>query len=146
MYRRDDDPQDDAIHAILERTRRIAVVGISDNPMRESHGVAASLQRAGYEIVPVNPNLDEVLGERAYASLADIPGEVDLVNVFRREEHLPGVAREAAEIGAPAIWMQQGLVSPEARAIAEVAEMAYVENRCLKVEVAIREARPAHAA
>ena len=133
----------DVIDRVLDRTRRIAVVGLSGNPARESHGVAVALQRAGYEIVPVNPNEDEVLGEPAYARLADVPGQVDLVDVFRREEHLPGVAREAVEVGAPALWNQLGLRSSRARAIAEEAGLDYVEDRCLKVEVARRGARPA---
>lgn len=135
--------RDDVIDRILPRTRRIAVVGLSSRPYRASHDVAASLQAAGYEIVPVNPNEDEVLGERAYPSLADVPGEVDLVDVFRREEFLPDVARQAVEVGAPALWNQLGLTSPEARAIAEEAGLAYVENACLKVEVGRRGARPA---
>ena len=133
---------DDTIDRLLRRTRRIAVVGLSDSPRRTSHGVARALQHAGYEIVPVNPTIDEALGERAYPSLADVPGEVDLVNVFRREEHLAGVAREAAAIGAPALWNQLGLRSAEARAIAEQADMDYVEDACIKVEVAVRGARP----
>ena len=134
---------DDPIDTILRRTRRIAVVGLSDSPRRTSHGVARALQQSGYEIVPVNPTIDEALGERAWPSLAEVPGEVDLVNVFRRQEHLAEVAREAADIGAPALWNQLGLRSAEARAIAEEAGMAYVEDACLKVEVAVRGARPA---
>ncbi len=133
----------DVIDQVLATTRRIAVVGLSPNPWRSSHDVARELQADGYEIVPVNPEVDEVLGERSWPSLADVPGEVDLVNVFRREEHLPGIAREAAAIGAPALWNQLGLISPEARAIAEDAGMRYVEHRCLKVEVARRGASPA---
>lgn len=129
---------DDTIDELLPNVRRIAVVGLSDNPARTSHGVARALQAAGYEIVPVNPTIDEALGEPAFATLADVPGEVDLVDVFRREEHLAGVAREAAAIGAPALWNQLGLVSAEARAIAEDAGMTYVEDRCLKIEVARR--------
>jgi predicted CoA-binding protein len=135
----------DPIDTVLARTRRIAVVGLSPNPWRSSHDVAADLQGMGYEIVPVNPMVDEVLGERSWPSLADVPGPVDLVDVFRREEHLPGVAREAAAIGAPALWLQLGLRSPQARAIAAEAGMGYVENACLKVEVARRGVRPAPA-
>ncbi len=134
---------DDVVDRILSTTRRIAVVGLSPDPSRTSHGVARALQRDGYEIVPVNPNADEVLGQRSWPSLADVPGEVDLVDVFRRAEHLPGIAREAVEIGAPALWNQLGLVSPEARAIATEAGLDYVEDRCLKVEVALRGAAPA---
>lgn len=134
---------DTTITELLEGVRRIAVVGLSSDPMRESHGVAVALQGLGYEIVPVNPNVDEVLGEPAYATLADVPGEVDLVNVFRRREHLVEVARDAAAVGAPALWNQIGLRSDEARRIAEEADMTYVEDRCLKVEVRRRGARPA---
>ncbi|MDX1619746.1 MAG: CoA-binding protein [Nitriliruptorales bacterium] len=123
------------IEAILGRARRVVVVGLSDKPHRTSYQVAAVLQQQGYEIVPVNPNIDESLGERAYPSLADVPGEIDLVDVFRRQEHLPGVAREAADRGVPALWNQLGLRSEEARRIAEDAGMDYVEDRCLKVEV-----------
>lgn len=130
------DPQADTIDRILDRTRRIAVVGLSGRPSRTSHQVAAVLQRQGYEIVPVNPNEDEVLGERAYPSLADVPGHLDLVDVFRREEHLPDVARQAAERGGiDALWNQLGLRSEQARRTAEAAGLDYVEDRCLKVEV-----------
>lgn len=136
-------PTDDVVDRILSTTRRIAVVGLSPDPSRTSHGVARALQRGGYQIVPVNPNADEVLGQRSWPSLAEVPGEVDLVDVFRRAEHLPGIAREAVEIGAPALWNQLGLVSSEARAIAADAGLDYVEDRCLKVEVALRGAAPA---
>lgn len=137
-------PHHDVIDRILATTRRIAVVGLSPDPSRTSHGVARALQRDGYEIVPVNPQADEVLGERSWPTLADVPGDVDLVDVFRRAEHLPAIAREAVEIGAPALWNQLGLVSPEARAIATDAGLDYVEDRCLKVEVAVRGAGPAN--
>jgi predicted CoA-binding protein len=137
------DSDDEVIKRMLARTRRIAIVGLSASTWRASHGVAKALQRDGYEIVPVNPGLDEVLGEKAYATLADIPGKVDLVDVFRREEHLPGIARAAAAIGSPALFVQQGLISPEARAIAAEAGMDYIEDRCLKVEVSLRQAKPA---
>lgn len=130
--------QSETIDRILARTRRIAVVGLSGKPWRTSHGVAAALQRQGYEIVPVNPHEDEVLGETAYPSLAEVPGHIDLVNVFRREEHLEEVAREALEAGADALWNQLGLRSDAARRIAGDAGMEYVEDSCLKVEVARR--------
>jgi predicted CoA-binding protein len=129
--------QADAVRRILGYTRRIAVVGLSADPTRTSHGVASMLQRYGYTIVPVNPNCDEVLGERAYPSLAEVPGDIDLVEVFRRTEHLPGVAQEAADRGGiRGVWNQQGLRSREARHIATAAGFDYVEDRCLKVEVA----------
>ena len=135
------DVADTAIDRILRYARRIAVVGLSDKPWRTSHGVAADLQHRGYEIVPVNPNIESSLGEPAYPSLADVPGEIDLVDVFRREEHLPGVARQAAEVGARGLWNQLGLRSGEARRISEEHGMDYVEDACLKVEVARRAGR-----
>ncbi|MGH3440921.1 MAG: CoA-binding protein [Nitriliruptorales bacterium] len=127
--------QSETIERILGYARRIAVVGLSPDPNRPSNGVAAELQRRGYEIVPVNPNADMVLGQRSYRSLADVPGEIDLVDVFRRAEHLPGVAREAVGVGARGLWFQLGLVSEEGRAIAEEAGLDVVEDRCLMVEV-----------
>lgn len=129
---------DQVIDRILQRTRRIAVVGLSDQPHRTSHQVSAVMQARGFEIVPVNPTIDEALGELAYPTLADVPGSIDLVNVFRREEHLAEVAQQAADVGAPALWNQLGLRSAEARRIAEEAGMDYVEDRCIKVEVARR--------
>lgn len=128
------------IEHVLGYARRIAVVGLSDSPMRTSNQVAAALQRRGYEIVPVNPTIDAALGEKAYPSLADVPGDLDLVNVFRREPYLADVARQAAERGGVrGVWNQLGLRSPEARRIATQAGLDYVEDRCLKVEVAARE-------
>lgn len=131
---------DDVIDGMLASSRRIAVVGLSDRRWRDSHGVAAALQRRGWEIVPVNPEVDEVLGVPAVDSLADIDCDVDLVDVFRRPEFLPDVAREAAAIGARGIFVQLGLRSDEAREIARAAGIPYVENRCLKVEVMRRDA------
>lgn len=127
---------EDAVRSILGYTRRIAVVGLSPRRHRASHGVAAALQAQGYEVIPVNPNADEVLGEPAYDSLADVPGDIDLVDVFRRAEHLPGVTREAAEVGARGVWYQLGLRSEEGARIADEAGLDLVQDRCLKVEVA----------
>ena len=120
---------------ILGYSRRIAVVGLSPDPHRASHGVARSLIGHGYEIVPVNPTVGEVLGLRSYASLADVPDPIDVVDVFRRSEHLEGVAEEAAAVGAKALWLQIGLRSDAARRIATDAGMDLVEDLCLKVEV-----------
>ena len=126
----------DPVDKVLGYAKRIAVVGLSDDPYRSSYGVAASLQEQGYEIVPVNPTIDEAMGRPSYPSLADVPGEIDVVDVFRRPEHLEGVATEAAGAGAKALWLQSGLRSPEARRIAQEAGMDYVEDRCLKIEAA----------
>lgn len=121
--------------ALAERT--IAVVGLSANPARDSHQVAAYLQTHGYRIVPVNPNEREVLGETCYPSLADIPAEVGpigVVDVFRDSAAVPGIAREAAAIGARYLWLQLGVVSEEGIRIAADAGLGVVTDRCIKVE------------
>jgi uncharacterized protein len=118
---------------ILRTVRTIAVVGASPDPSRTSHGVMRYLQRVGYRCIPVNPNAAEVLGERCYASLADVPEPIDLVDVFRRAEYCAGVAREAAATGAPALWLQLGLRSAEARDVAKEAGMEYVEDACTAI-------------
>lgn len=122
------------IIARLVRAKRIAVIGLSDDPSRASYGVAAYLQSVGKEIIPVNPTIAEALGVKAVASLRDIEGPVDLVNVFRRPEACAEVARDAVAIGAKGLWLQSGIRSSEARRIAAEAGIAYVENRCLMVE------------
>ena len=131
-----DDQQAAAVQRVLGYARRVAVVGLSDSPARESYGVARALQVRGYEVIPVNPNIDEALGERAYPSLRDVPGPIDLVDVFRREEFLVGVAEDAVAVDARALWLQSGLASRGAREIAAAAGLDYVEDRCLMVEVA----------
>jgi predicted CoA-binding protein len=118
---------------ILREARTIAVVGASPDPGRPSHGVTAYLMRAGYTVIPVNPLADEVLGLRCLPSLEELEGPVDLVDVFRRPEHCGEVAREAAAAGAGALWLQLGIVSAEARAVAEEAGMDYVENACTAI-------------
>jgi uncharacterized protein len=119
----------------LDGVRRIAVVGASDDPSRPSHGVMATLLRAGYDVVPVNPNVDRVLDVEAVDRLGDLEEPVDVVDVFRRSEHAPGVAREAADIGARVLWLQRGVSSEEAREVADEAGMVFVEDACLGVEV-----------
>jgi predicted CoA-binding protein len=118
---------------ILRTARTIAVVGASPDPSRTSHDVMRYLQRVGYRCIPVNPNADEVLRERCYPSLADVPEPVDLVDVFRRAEYCAGVARDAAAAGAPVLWLQLGLRSAEAQDIAEEAGMEYIEDACTAV-------------
>lgn len=115
--------------------KRIAVVGLSDDPSRPSYDVANYLRSAGKEIIPVNPKCDTVMGLKCYPSLAAVPGPIDVVDVFRRPEFCPDVARDAVEAGAKGIWLQSGIRSPEAREIARKAGLDYVENRCLKVDV-----------
>ena len=124
----------DTLRRILARDRTIAVVGLSADPWRPSHDVAQVMQRHGYRIMPVNPRLTEVLGERAYARLEDIPFPIDMVNVFRREEDIPDIARSAVTIGARTLWQQLGLRSTEADRIATTAGLDSVWDRCLKVE------------
>ena len=122
--------------AILRRAKTIAVVGASANKARASNFVLTYLlsSSADYEVWPVTPNEDEVLGVKAYPSLADLPGKPDIVDVFRRPDQLPQVAREAVEAGAGAFWMQLGLHSDEAAEIAHSAGLDVVSNRCVKIE------------
>jgi predicted CoA-binding protein len=127
-------PGSDGVTQILREAKTIAVVGLSSNPMRASHGVAEYLQSAGYRIIPVNPNETEVLGERAYARLEDVPGPVDIVDVFRRAEEVPGVAESAIRIGAKVLWMQLGIENAEAAERARAGGLVVVEDSCLMVE------------
>lgn len=129
-------PDDAALSHLLRSIRTIAVVGLSPNPARPSHRVAAYLQQAGYRIVPVRPATSQVLGETCYPSLEAIPRElgVELVDVFRRSEETPAVAAAAVAVGANSLWLQSGILHPESRRIATEAGLAYVEDRCLMVE------------
>ena len=130
------DQTPDTLRRIFARDRTIAVVGLSADPWRPSHDVAQAMQRMGWRIVPVNPRLTEVLGERCYPRLEDIPFPVDMVNVFRREEGIPNIARSAVAIGARSLWQQLGLRSAEADRIATEAGLDSVWDRCLKIEAA----------
>lgn len=111
-------PPRDRIKEILGSAVNIAVVGLSENPDKTSHMVAAALQAKGYRIIPVNPNAENVLGEKSYASLKDIPDSIDIIDVFRRPEHTPDVARDASGTGAKVFWLQTGIINEEAAAIA----------------------------
>jgi len=122
---------------ILAESAVIAVVGASRDPEKPSHTVPLQIQRHGWRIIPVNPYADELFGEKVYRSLADIPEKVDLVDVFRPAADAVEVVREAVAIGAPAVWLQLDIVSPEARRIATEAGIDYVEDRCLAVERAV---------
>jgi hypothetical protein len=119
---------------ILRKYRTIAVVGLSSDEARESLGVAAYMQAAGYRIVPVNPAETEVLGEKTYSTVVSIPATVEIVNVFRRPEAVPGVVDDAIAAGAKAIWMQEGIVNEEAAATARAAGLAVVMDRCIRTE------------
>jgi len=119
---------------ILSTAKTIAVVGLSSDPMKPSYEVSEYMQRQGYRIIPVNPKESEVLGEKAYAKLEEIPEPVDLVNVFRRPAQTPDVVRAAIAIGAKSVWLQLGIANEEARAIAERAGLPFVQDRCLLIE------------
>jgi predicted CoA-binding protein len=127
-------PADDELRAILEEVSTIAVVGLSSNPQRHSYNVAEYLKQVGYQIVPVNPNETEVLGERAYPSLVDLPDRVDLVDVFRQPKHTPEVARQAVAIGAKVLWLQLGIVNEDAKRIAEAGGLWVIMGLCLMIE------------
>jgi uncharacterized protein len=121
----------DVAEKILTSARTIAVVGLSDNPHRPSHGVARYLQRVGYRIIPVNPNIEEVLGERAYPSLRDIPQAVDVVEVFRRSEFVGPIVDDAIAIKAGAVWLQDGVVDEAAAARARSSGLDVVMDDCM---------------
>jgi predicted CoA-binding protein len=123
---------------LLRDARTIAVVGASPEPFRSSHGVMRYLLDQGYRCIPVNPNCDEVLGIPAVASLAEIEEPIDIVDVFRQPRFCAAHAREAVAVGAGSLWLQLGIVSPEARAIAADAGLAYVENACTAVVHSVR--------
>jgi uncharacterized protein len=125
------------IKNLLTSKKRIAVVGLSDQSFRTSNRVAQYMQEAGYEIIPVNPNVTEVLGCKAYASLEEIEGHVDIVNVFRKSEYLPEVARAASKIKAGFFWAQLGLYNKEAEEILQSAGIPYIMDKCIKVEHAL---------
>lgn len=122
---------------ILKKSKRIAVVGLSDNPERTSNMVSKAMQDAGYEIIPVNPTIDEALGVKAVKSIKDIEGHIDIVNVFRRSEYLLGVAKEFVEIDADVFWSQLGCVNEEAYNFLKDRGYAVVMDRCIKVEHAL---------
>lgn len=124
----------------MQTKKRIAVVGLSHNPNRTSHAVSKAMQNAGYEIIPVNPNIDETLGTKAVHSLKDINEHVDIVNVFRRSEYLPDLARQAVEIGADVFWAQLGVFNQEASDYLKKHDVTTVMDRCIKVEHSVTKA------
>ena len=124
-------PQSEPIADLLARSRTIAVVGLSCNPLRPSHGVSAYMQSYGYRIIPVNPNIDECLGEKAYRSLRDVPEKIDIVNIFRRPEFVEAVVEEAIQLNVPAIWMQEDVIHERAAEKARKAGIFVVMDRCI---------------
>jgi predicted CoA-binding protein len=127
-----------AITEILKSSKTIAVVGLSSKRLRPSFGVTAHLQAAGYRIIPVNPQETEVLGEKSYARLEDIPERVDVVEIFRRSEFVPEIVDSAIRIGAHAVWMQEGVIHPEAAERARRAGLVVIMNTCMGKEHARR--------
>ncbi|MGE5205080.1 MAG: CoA-binding protein [Chlamydiota bacterium] len=128
-------PGQDPITELLKTAKTIAVVGLSNSPLRASYGVSAYMQGEGYRIIPVNPNLREpVLGEQPYASLTDVPDHIDIVDIFRRSEFVPEVVDQAIQLGVPAIWMQEGVIHELAAAKAREAGLFVVMDRCILKE------------
>ena len=125
---------EDAIGKLLHSAHTIAVVGLSSSPLRPSHGVAAYLQNQGYKIIPVNPGVTDVLGEKAYASLLEVPEKIDVVDIFRRSEYVPPIVDEAIQLKVAAIWMQEGVIHAEAAEKARKAGIFVIMDRCILKE------------
>lgn len=125
---------DSEMKQLLHNTRTIAIVGLSENPDRPSHYVAAYLHSAGYRVIPVNPAVLSVLGQRCYPTLSDIPEPVDMVNVFRRSEMVLPIAQEAIAIGAKSLWLQEGVIHEQAAEEARAAGLQVVMDRCILKE------------
>ena len=126
--------QPDSIFDVLKQARTIAVVGLSDSPLRPSHGVAAYLQTQGYRIIPVNPQIEESLGEKAYPSLLDVPGKIDIVDIFRRPEFVEEVVDQAIQLKVPVVWMQEEVIHEKAAQKARQAGIFVVMDRCILLE------------
>ncbi|WP_280771863.1 CoA-binding protein [Salipaludibacillus daqingensis] len=132
-----ENPSRDEIKTILEDSKRIAIVGLSNNPNRTSYQIAEALLHAGYEIIPVNPTIDEVFGIKAVDDVTKVEGHIDIVNIFRRNEYLADIAKNVAKIDAPVFWAQLGLEDEEAYKIAKDAGKTVIMDRCIKVEHAV---------
>lgn len=128
-----ENPSLEEMKEILDSAKKIAVVGLSDKPERTSYQVTEAMIHAGYDIIPINPTVKEVFGKKALASLSELDEPVDIINVFRRNEALPEVAREAAKVDAKVFWCQQGLDNEEAYKIAKEAGMTVIMDKCIKV-------------
>ena len=124
----------DPITELLKKARIIAVVGLSNNPLRASHGVSAYMQSHGYRIIPVNPNISEALGEKAWPRLMDVPGTIDIVNVFRRPEFVEEVVEQVIQLKVPAVWMQEEVINEKAGEKARKAGIFVVMNECILQE------------
>jgi predicted CoA-binding protein len=124
----------DVILELLKQYKTTAVVGLSSNPMRPSYGVTEYMQNAGYRIIPVNPHETEVLGEKSFARLEDVPDKIEIVNIFRRAEEVAQVVEGAIRVGAKVVWMQQGIENEDAAEMARAAGLVVIEDACILVE------------
>ncbi|HXZ42641.1 MAG TPA: CoA-binding protein [Terriglobales bacterium] len=134
IFRMASTPESDSITEILKRAKTIAVVGLSDSPLRPSHGVSAYMQTQGYRIIPVNPRIKEALGEAAYPSLLDVPEKIHIVNIFRRPEFVGEVVDQAIQLKVPAIWMQEEVINEAAAEKARNIGIFVVMDRCILKE------------
>ncbi|HLR71162.1 MAG TPA: CoA-binding protein [Pseudogracilibacillus sp.] len=130
-------PPNEKIAAVLKEAKTIAVVGLSNNPERTSYQISKAMQAAGYKIIPVNPMVDTVLGEKAYASLKEIDEKIDIINVFRRSEFLPEIAKEALETDSKVFWAQQGVINEEAYDLLTENDFTVIMDLCIKVAHAV---------
>ena len=135
-------PSDPELKNLLTEARTIAMIGASSNPDKASYGIMQQLQKVGYHVIPINPRETEVLGERAYASLADVKEPIDIVDVFRRAEDTPAIADEAVKVGAKALWLQTGIVSDDAAARAEAGGLLAVMDACIAATHALLQVPP----
>jgi predicted CoA-binding protein len=127
-------PRSDPITELLKRSRTIAVVGLSNSPLRPSHGVSAYMQTQGYQIIPVNPQIDEALGEKSYPSLLEVPEKIDIVNIFRRPDAVEEIVDQAIQLKVPAVWMQETVINEKAAEKARQAGIFVVMDRCILQE------------
>lgn len=132
-----ENPANETIKQVLEEAKTIAVVGLSDNPERTSYQISKIMQEQGYRIIPVNPTVEKVLGEKAYPALTDVPEKIDIINVFRRPEYLPAIAREAVQTDAKVFWAQQGIANQEAYDYLHERGFTVMMDLCIKVAHAV---------
>lgn len=130
-------PSNEELKTMLTEAKTIAVVGLSGNPERTSYQISEAMQKAGYKIIPVNPTVEEVLGEKAYSSLTDIEEKIDIINVFRRPEYLPDIAKDAAQTDCKVFWAQQGIVNEEAYEYLKERNFTVIMDLCIKVVHAV---------
>ena len=135
-------PSDSELKTLLTQARTIAMIGASSNPEKASYGIMQQLQKRGFRVIPINPRETEVLGERAYASLADVKEPIDIVDVFRRAEDTPAIADEAVKVGARALWLQTGIANDEAAARAEAGGLLAVMDTCIAATHALLQVPP----